>query len=99
MEETKGIIKEQLGFQSQFNCNVKGHLTEFVVHSFTNKCVILVTQYGGLPNLYTVQFDINNERDRRISPLVKAKIIYERYFITLLKFRTYPNYTRRCPRL
>lgn len=69
MEETKGIIKEQLGFQSQFNCNVKGHLTEFVVHSFTNKCVILVTQYGGLPNLYTVQFDINNERDRRISPL------------------------------
>ncbi|XP_011199626.1 uncharacterized protein LOC105223575 [Bactrocera dorsalis] len=69
MEETKGTIKEQLGFQSQFNCKVKEHLTKFVVHRFINKCVILVTQYGGIPNLYLVQFDANDERDKRISPL------------------------------
>ncbi|XP_018787021.1 PREDICTED: uncharacterized protein LOC108967851 [Bactrocera latifrons] len=69
MDETKGAMREQLGFQSQFNCKIKEHLTKFVVHRFTNKCVILVTQYGGIPNVYLVQFDASDERDKRISPL------------------------------
>lgn len=69
MDEAKWAITEQLGFQAQFNCKVKEHLTKFVVHHFTNKCVILITQYGGLPNLYMVQFDANDGHDERMSAL------------------------------
>ncbi|XP_011186754.1 uncharacterized protein LOC105214802 [Zeugodacus cucurbitae] len=74
MEVLNAVTQQQIGFQSQFNCKVKEHLTKFVIHRFANKCVVLVTQYGGLPNLYTVQFDANDELEKRISPLNMSEL-------------------------
>ncbi|XP_017468088.1 PREDICTED: uncharacterized protein LOC108360343 [Rhagoletis zephyria] len=58
-----------LGFQTQFNCEINRFLTKVVVHYFTNKCMVLITQYDGLPNLYTVQFDTNDVHPKRSTPL------------------------------
>ncbi|XP_067625950.1 uncharacterized protein [Eurosta solidaginis] len=69
MPETDCTIKQSIGFQSQFNYEINERLTKFVVHRFTNKCMILITQYYGLPNSYLVQFDAKDELEKRIAPM------------------------------
>ncbi|XP_013102306.1 uncharacterized protein LOC106083684 [Stomoxys calcitrans] len=46
------------GFAKQFACTINGETTEFVFHPFANKWFILITQYGRVPNMYSVQFDL-----------------------------------------
>ncbi|CAD6998949.1 unnamed protein product [Ceratitis capitata] len=69
MEEIIIPSEQKIGFQLQFNCKVGEHVTKFVVHRFTNKYMVLITQYGALPNLYMVQFDAKDERADRIAPV------------------------------
>lgn len=46
------------GFSKQFSCSINGDTTEFVFHPFANKWFLLITQYGRVPNFYSVQFDL-----------------------------------------
>ncbi|XP_053958754.1 uncharacterized protein LOC129247941 [Anastrepha obliqua] len=69
MQCVSDTIQENIGFQSQFNCKIGECLTKIVVHRFTNKCMVLITQYSGLPNLYLIQFDAKDEHEKRIAPL------------------------------
>lgn len=46
------------GFAKQFSCTINDIVTEFVFHPFANKWFILITQYGRVPNMYNVKFDL-----------------------------------------
>lgn len=46
------------GFAKQFAKSINGQQTEFVFQPFANKWFLLITQYGKVPNLYSVKFDI-----------------------------------------
>ncbi|XP_005186399.1 uncharacterized protein LOC101893873 [Musca domestica] len=46
------------GFNKQLSCKINGVETEIVFHAFANKWFLLITQYGRVPNMYSVQFDL-----------------------------------------
>lgn len=51
------------GFNKQFAKIINGQHTEFVFQSFANKWFLLITQYGKVPNLYSVKFDLQRNED------------------------------------
>lgn len=44
-------------FTSQVTAKIKNQSTEFVWQRFSNKGFLLITQYGKIPNMYSVKFD------------------------------------------
>lgn len=64
--------KSESGFKKQFALDINGTSTEFVFHNFDNKWMLLVTQLGKLPALYSVTFDV--KRDNRVIPILHGPI-------------------------
>lgn len=64
--------KGESGFKKQFALDINGTSTEFVFHNFDNKWMLLVTQLGKLPALYSVTFDV--KRDNRVIPILHGPI-------------------------
>ncbi|KAH8333846.1 uncharacterized protein [Drosophila kikkawai] len=56
----------EIGFDKQFATDVNGVPTEIVFQRFGNKWFLLATQFGKMPGIYNVQFDV--ERQKRILP-------------------------------
>lgn len=46
------------GFTRQVTTTIQNRSTELVWQMFTNKSFLLITQYGKIPNLYSVKFDM-----------------------------------------
>lgn len=59
----------EIGFDSQFAADINGVPTEIVFHRFGNKWFLLATQFGKMPGIYNVQFDV--ERQKRILPYMQ----------------------------
>lgn len=59
MCQEKGNKNGSGGFTNQVTCKINNLTTEFVCQPFANKWFLLITQYGKIPNLYTVKFDLN----------------------------------------
>lgn len=64
--------KSEAGFKKQFSLDINGTRTEFVFHNFDNKWMLLVTQLGKLPALYSVTFDV--KRDNRVIPVLHGPV-------------------------
>ncbi|KAH8409358.1 hypothetical protein KR222_001560 [Zaprionus bogoriensis] len=66
------MVKSETGFKKQFAVDINGTSTEFVFHNFDNKWMLLVTQLGKMPALYSVTFDV--KRDNRVIPVLHGPV-------------------------
>lgn len=62
------------GFNRQFARKINDVHTEFVMHKFSNKWFLLITQFGGVPNLYTVEFQLNNARTQSEATIIDLHV-------------------------
>lgn len=74
-------ISNSCGFKKQFAVTIDGTQTEFVFQPFANKWFLLITQYGKLPNLYTVKFDL--QRDEGVPLAIQGPIEHPHFHMSV----------------
>ena len=74
-------ISNNCGFKKQFAIIIDGKQTEFVFQPFANKWFLLITQYGKLPNLYTVKFDL--QRNEGVPLAIQGPIEHPQFHMSV----------------
>ncbi|KAM7350989.1 uncharacterized protein ACRADG_003964 [Cochliomyia hominivorax] len=75
------ISNENCGFDKQFATKVNGKHTEFVFQPFANRWFLLITQYGKVPNLYSVKFDI--QRNEEIPAAIQCPVNHPQFHMSV----------------
>ncbi|XP_037814787.1 uncharacterized protein LOC119605637 [Lucilia sericata] len=73
--------ENKCGFSKQFATSINGQQTEFVFQPFANKWFLLITQYGKVPNLYSVKFDL--QRNEGVPAAIQGPVEHPQFHMSV----------------